>query len=166
MSPSEQTEHSQSVHVHINKAQFGASQWAEEELEQTAMHPSVKDSFGLVLTAFMVHQCSPLVPAEYQTNNSNIMDIQNYCGTTDLNYSPIKKQVYEDGFQKFRDRTPGAGADFNEADFFEQDFQENFWGAENYARLKSIKMLDHTGIFYCHNCGGSEEWEEGGMCRL
>ena len=54
-----------SLSVHTNKAQFGASQWAVEELEQTAMHPSVKDSFGLVITGFLVQHYSPLVPAEY-----------------------------------------------------------------------------------------------------
>ena len=155
-----------SLSVHTNKAQFGASQWAVEELEQTAMHPSVKDSFGLVITGFLVQHYSPLVPAEYQTNTSNIMDIQNLCGTDDLNQCPLK-QINEDGFQKFRERTPGAGAYFNGADFFEPDFQENFCGAKNYARLKSVKMLlDPTGLFYCHNCVGSEEWEERGMCRL
>ena len=35
--------------VHTNKAQFGASDWAVQELEKTPMHPSVKNSFGLML---------------------------------------------------------------------------------------------------------------------
>ena len=67
------------------------------------------------------------------------MDSQNCCGTSDFNQSPFK-QVYEDGFQNFWDRTPEAGVFSNEADFFESDLQDNFWGAENYARQKSIKM--------------------------
>ena len=67
------------------------------------------------------------------------MDIQNFCGTSDFNRCPFK-QVYEDGFQKNWDKTLEAGAFSNEADFFESDLQDNFWGAENYARQKSIKM--------------------------
>jgi len=153
-----------SLSVHTNKAQYGAAQWAVDELEHTPTHPSVKDSFGLVITGALVNHYSPLVPSELQGNTSNILDIQQACGSPDLTECPLK-QVYEEGFQKFRDLTPGAGAYFNEADFFEPEFQENFWGAENYERLRGIKAVwDPTGLFYCHNCVGSEDWEEGGMC--
>merc|ERR1719510_1954269 len=68
--------------------------------------------------------------------------------------------------KRFRNETPEAGAYFNEGDYFEPDFQESFWGRENYNRLLKIKQqLDPNGLFYCHNCVGSEEWQEGGMCR-
>merc|ERR1719266_1293693 len=54
-----------------------------------------------------------------------------------------------------------------EADYNEENWQENFWGLENYNRLQIIKKKwDNEGLFYCHNCVGSEEWEEGGMCRI
>jgi dimeric dUTPase (all-alpha-NTP-PPase superfamily) len=67
-----------------------------------------------------------LVPAEFQLNSLNIKYIQNVCVTSDLNQCPFK-QGYKDGFQSFRERTPGAGAYFNEADIFESDFQDNFY---------------------------------------
>ena len=153
------------IQIHTNKAQHGAAKWAVDELEQTPIHPSVKESFGLVIAGAAVSHYSPLVPSELQRNTSSILAMQEYCGTEDLNQCPFK-QVFEEGFQRFRDKTPGAGAYFNEADFFEPDFQENFWGGENYARLRAIKSSwDPSGLFYCHNCVGSEEWEEGGMCR-
>jgi hypothetical protein len=151
--------------VHTNKGQYGAAQWAVDELEHTPTHPSVKDSFGLVITATAVNHYSPLVPNTLQWKTSNILEIQLLCGSVNLTECAWR-QRYEEGFQKFRDLTPGAGAYFNEADFFEPEFQENFWGAENYERLRSIRAVwDPTGLFYCHHCVGSEDWEEGGMCR-
>lgn len=54
----------------------------------------------------------------------------------------------------------------NEGDFFEQGWQESFWGS-NYPRLKAIKdAVDPQGLFVCHHCVGSEEWTEDGNCRL
>ena len=158
--------HTGSASVHTNKAQFLASQWAVEELEQTAMHPSIKDSFGLVITGARVNHYSPLVPQELQANTSTIQDIVNFCGSEDLSLCPTLP-IYEEGFKNLREATPGAGAYFNEGDYFEPDFQEAFWGRENYERLKSIKVKwDPTSLFYCHNCVGSEDWQEGGMCRV
>ena len=136
-----------------------------DELEKTALHPSVKVSFGLLIATQSVNHYSPLVLDGYQRNTSDIQQVQEECGSPDLNDCQWIS-AYEEGFQTFRERTPGAGAYFSEADFFEQDFQENFWGTENYAMLKDIKMVwDPTGLFYCHHCVGSEEWDEGGMYR-
>ena len=67
---------------------------------------------------------------------------------------------------QFRQDTPGAGAYFNEADFFEVGWQEEFWGMDNYNALLGIKNTwDPEGMFVCHNCVGSESWDESGMCR-
>ena len=37
--------------IHFNKGQYGASEWAVQELDKTPMLPSVKDAFGLVIMA-------------------------------------------------------------------------------------------------------------------
>ena len=37
--------------------------------------------------------------------------------------------------------TPGAGAYFNEADTFEEDWQEQFWGTDNYNALLSMDTI-------------------------
>ena len=36
--------------------------------------------------------------------------------------------------------TPAAGAYFNEADTFEVDWQEQFWGTDNYNKLLGMEM--------------------------
>ena len=65
-----------------------------------------------------------------------------------------------------RQDTPGSGAYFNEADFFEIEWQEQFWGQDNYNTLLGIKAKwDPEGMFVCHNCVGSEDWDDSGMCR-
>ena len=70
--------------LHLNKAQYGASEWAVRELEKTAMHPSVKDSFGLMILADGVSHYSPLVSKHLQMNTSNIYDWQHRCNTENL----------------------------------------------------------------------------------
>lgn len=151
--------------IHFNKAQYAASQWAVDELRNTPMHPSIKDSFGLMIAGNSVVHYSPLVPNKYQNDTSNINDVIEFCGTEILEDCWALKEN-EKAINVFRDETPGAGAYFNEADYFEPNFQETFWGKENYDYLYNIKQnVDPNGLFYCHNCVGSEDWEEGGMCR-
>ena len=43
-----------SFSLHLNKAQYGASEWAVKELEKTAMHPSVKGMFSTFIIFLMV----------------------------------------------------------------------------------------------------------------
>ena len=43
-----------SFSLHLNKAQYGASEWAVKELEKTAMHPSVKGMFSIFIIFFLV----------------------------------------------------------------------------------------------------------------
>ena len=42
------------ISLHLNKGQYGASDWAVQELDKTAMHPSVKNSIGLLITGAAV----------------------------------------------------------------------------------------------------------------
>ena len=124
------------------------------------------DSFGLLITATGVDHYSPLVAKSLQVNTSTILQWQQMCQTTDLEDCVLLK-TFNQAFDDFRKATPGAGAYFNEADFFENNWQDEFWGMENYLRLTEIKRKwDPDQLFYCHKCVGSENWEEGGMCRL
>ncbi len=52
--------------------------------------------------------------------------------------------------------TPGAGSYVNQANYFEADWQQSFWG-HNYARLREIKQrYDPANIFRVHHGVGSE----------
>jgi hypothetical protein len=65
----------------------------------------------------------------------------------------------------FMKLAPNSGTYVNEADYFQSDWQQVFWGA-NYARLFAIKQqYDPQGLFYCHHCVGSELWNNSGMCK-
>ncbi|CAM0139136.1 unnamed protein product [Umbelopsis sp. WA50703] len=64
-----------------------------------------------------------------------------------------------------RDITPGSGCYMNEADIYEPDWQEAFFGS-HYERLTQIKRdVDPNHLFICRNCVGSDEWDESLNCR-
>lgn len=57
------------------------------------------------------------------------------------------------------------GAYLNEADGYEPEFQEAFWGS-NYGRLLEVKeKWDPLGVFVVRSGVGSEGWDGEGMCR-
>jgi hypothetical protein len=63
---------------------------------------------------------------------------------------------------------PDTGAYVNEADAYEPNFQETFWG-DNYQRLFDIKRtVDPGDVFWCTPCVGNERWKEVGdlLCRF
>ncbi|KAL8387177.1 hypothetical protein RB595_010102 [Gaeumannomyces hyphopodioides] len=67
-----------------------------------------------------------------------------------------------------RELAPDMGAYVNEANPYEPNWQDAFWGA-NYARLRSIKRsVDPDDVLWCHPCVGNEGWEEvdGQLCRV
>merc|ERR1719408_125864 len=60
-----------------------------------------------------------------------------------------------------------SGSYWNEADYYEPEWQSSFWGKKNYAKLLGIKQkYDPDGIFTCHNCVGSEFRTADGNCKL
>jgi FAD/FMN-containing dehydrogenase len=49
---------------------------------------------------------------------------------------------------ELRKITPNSGAYWNETDRYEPNWEESFWGKENYAKLKTIKQkYDPNGVF-------------------
>jgi hypothetical protein len=62
---------------------------------------------------------------------------------------------------------PLSGSYWNEADFFDPEWQVSHWGRVNYERLLKIKdELDPAGLFVCHHCVGSERWTPDGNCPV
>lgn len=63
---------------------------------------------------------------------------------------------------------PNMGAYVNEADPFELNYHEVFWGV-NYPRLVAIKKaVDPNDVFWCRACVGNEGWQEVGdqLCQV
>ncbi|CAG8229306.1 unnamed protein product [Penicillium salamii] len=55
---------------------------------------------------------------------------------------------------------PGTGTYLNEADPYDPDWKEDFYGSR-YNWLYSVKQkYDPDGVFWCYSCVGSEGWEE------
>jgi len=59
-----------------------------------------------------------------------------------------------------KDVAPGSGTYLNEANPYDPDWKENFYGNQ-YNFLESVKQkYDPDGVFWCFRCVGSEDWEE------
>ena len=99
------------------------------------MNPTVLDAAGLVIA---------YAAEEYRANGP------------DLAKGDLQKQKVALAMEPIRKATPGAGTYFNQADYFEPDWAEQFWGV-NYPRLLAIKKkYDPGNLFTCHHCVGSE----------
>jgi FAD/FMN-containing dehydrogenase len=60
---------------------------------------------------------------------------------------------------------PEPGSYVSESNYFNESWQEAFWGP-NYPRLRAIKKkYDPTGLFFVHHGVGSEEWSADGFTR-
>jgi FAD/FMN-containing dehydrogenase len=63
------------------------------------------------------------------------------------------------------DIAPDGGSYVSESNFFNQDWQEAFWG-RNYPRLRRTKhRYDPQGLFFAHHGVGSEAWNADGFQR-
>jgi FAD/FMN-containing dehydrogenase len=67
---------------------------------------------------------------------------------------------------ELKSRVTTTGSYVNETDYFEENWQDSFWGS-NYAKLLSIKTkYDPDGLFFVHHGVGSESWSSDGFTRL
>lgn len=69
---------------------------------------------------------------------------------------------------KLKALSPGGGSYLNEADPFEPEWKDAFYGP-NYNRLLSIKnKYDSAGVFYGRTAVGNDAWtlkDNGRLCR-
>ncbi|KAJ0413820.1 FAD-binding domain-containing protein [Aspergillus carlsbadensis] len=96
----------------------------------------------------------------------HVIHTREWDGTTT---SPATVQRYwqatHDAMRPLREFTPDSGAYINEADTFEPNFEESFWGAENYAQLSEIKRdIDPDNLFTVHQGVGYEEDDKRYQC--
>lgn len=138
------------VSFHFNKGMSGVSSNVATEVKKTAMNPAVLDAAALVIIAAGTQQVLPGVKGK-EVNEQ----------TAQAAADKVNQAI-----SYFKKLAPQAGTYVNEADYFQANWQTAFWG-ENYAKLLEIKKkYDPDGVFYCHHCVGSEEWIEGGICRI
>jgi len=138
-----------SISLHINKGLAGGSPQALEGLTETAVHPSAARAVGLLIMAAGSNEVVVGLPGQQP----------------DLNYGQNKARDIRQAMQRFQEIAPEAGSYANEADYFQKDWQQAFWG-ENYPRLLEIKQkYDPDGLFYGHHNVGSEFWSRDGMTR-
>ena len=130
-----------SVGIHFNKGQAGAADEAVRRGRETSMNPAVYDAAALVIIAAA-------------------------GAGQDKTKAEAAKAGVAAAMKVLRDATPGAGTYVNEADYFELDWQQEFWGP-SYERLSQIKRkYDPEDLFFCHHCVGSERWSKDGSCRM
>lgn len=129
------------VSLHFNKALAGAAPDAVARERSTAINPAVFEAAALVIIASAQQNAFPGV----------------------LGYEPDQEMAARGAARVTSAMapvlaiTPGSGSYVNEADYFEQDWQESFWGS-NYRRLLDVKhRYDPDNLFRVHHAVGSEE---------
>jgi FAD/FMN-containing dehydrogenase len=127
------------VGLHFNKGLAGASADAVRRGRETSTNPAVYGAAALAIVAASDDGYPGVAGRE-----------------PDRAEGEEQRAQVTAAMRIIRDATPAAGAYVNEADYFEPDWQQSFWG-ENYPKLAQIKRkYDPDGLFACHHCVGSE----------
>lgn len=128
------------VHLHLNKGLSGAHPDALERTRKTCLHPAAFDAAALIIVAANLPQAFPNIPGH----------------EPDLAVARQKAERVNGAMALLRAGIPNSGAYSNEADYFEPDWQQAFWGP-HYERLLAIKRkYDPTNLFRVHHGVGSE----------
>jgi FAD/FMN-containing dehydrogenase len=138
------------VTFHFNKGLAGAPPEEIAAARDTATNPAVLSAFALVIIAGGGPPVYPGVP-DHEPD------------ATKARQNAIK---IGQAMTELRKIIPESGTYLSETNYFEESWQESFWGP-NYARLKSIKeKYDPTGLFFVYHGVGSEAWTPDGFTRL
>ncbi|MBV8584732.1 MAG: FAD-binding oxidoreductase [Verrucomicrobia bacterium] len=136
--------------LHTNKGLAGATPEAIAAAKETAMNPAVLDAFALIIVAAEGPPGYPGIPG----HEPDTAIARKYADAVEQAMNEIRKIV------------PNAGSYFLEGNFFDQNWQESFWGP-NYPKLLAIKdKYDPDGLFFSHHGLGSERWSADGFTRV
>ena len=139
-----------SVYLQFNKGLAGATPEAVAAAKDTATNTAVLDAFGLVIIAGGRPLTYPGTPG----HEPDLALAREQAGKIDQSMAELRKIA------------PDAGSYVSETNFFENDWQRSFWGA-NYPRLQAVKAkYDPDGLFFVHHGVGSEDWSDDGFTRL
>jgi hypothetical protein len=126
--------------IHLNKGLYGQSDESRSRDEKTCINPAVFDATGLIIMSSSVKEFWPELP-ETQADDSAFA---------------AQRDSVNSAMGLFRAAIPDAGSYANEADFFETDWKNEFWG-QNYDRLLQIKQeVDPNNLFKVHHGVGSD----------
>ena len=118
--------------------------------------------FMLSLALSAVAQWTPMNPVVYDAAALIIMAAGKQAIFPGLNDYEVHESEAREQVRKVNaamkiitDATPESGSYLNEADYFQKNWHNEFWG-ENYPRLLKIKQkYDPDGLFKCHHSVGS-----------
>jgi hypothetical protein len=108
-------------------------------------------------SSFETDGSSSVTPTWYGSNGAiwHVALGQAFANNADVATIQSAFRTANQAAQVLRDATPGSGAYQNEADVFEPEPEEAYWGRENYDRLLTIKKkIDPKNVLTCWGCIG------------
>jgi FAD/FMN-containing dehydrogenase len=137
-----------SVSLHFNKGLAGAPPEEITAARQTAMNPAVLDAFALAIIATGEGPAFPGIPG----HEPNIASAREHSRAVNAAMKELRKAV------------PNPGSYVSESDYFEDLWQQSFWGTKNHRKLAAAKQkYDPQGLFFVHHGPGSEQWSTDGF---
>jgi FAD/FMN-containing dehydrogenase len=138
------------LELHFNKGLAGAPEDVVAAAKDTATNPAVMTAFALAIIADGVGPRYPGLAV----------------APPDLAAARQSAEALDLAARDLIAVAPDAGAYVSESDYFQQDWQSAYWGA-NHARLEAVKAkYDPDGLFFVHNGVGSDQWSRDGFTRL
>lgn len=138
------------IGLHLNKGLAGAPAAALAAARETATNPGVTDAFALAIIADGERPSYPGMarpPMDLAAAHRDARAI-------DLATAALRKVA------------PDAGSYVSESNYFNERWQQDFFGS-NYPRLRTVKdRYDPAGFFFVHHGVGSEDWSPDGFTRL
>jgi FAD binding domain/Berberine and berberine like len=136
--------------LHFNKGLAGAPPDAIAAAKDTAMNPAVLTSFTLAIAGNAQGPAYPGIPGHEPSVEAG---------------RKAASRVHQ-CMAHLRALVPDPGAYISESNYFENGFQQAYWGS-NHPRLAEVKKkYDPDGLFFVHNGVGSEQWSADGFTKL
>lgn len=137
------------ISLHFNKGLAGAPPEAIARARDTATNPAVLSAFALAIAADAQQPAYPGWPG----HEPSLAEGRKAAERVHLCMNQLRAVA------------PNGGAYVSESSYFEEGFQQAYWGS-NHPRLLEIKnKYDPDGLFVVHNGVGSEQWSADGFTR-
>ena len=136
--------------LHFNKGLAGAPAEEIAAARDTATNPAVTEAFALAIISSSGPPAFPGIAGH----------------EPDVAKARASAAKVRAAMAELRKLVPEPGAYVSESNYFEENWQRAFWGA-NYPRLRAVKdRYDPDGLFFVHHGVGSEDWSPDGFVRL